>query len=709
MSTQEAREDHEHDAQDAQDMQDMHTTPPAAETAKGDTWVAPYFTRYKRHLAQALALGVLTFIFAAMLMFTSGYLISRCAERPDGGIFVVLVPVAFVQIFGIGKPILRYIERLVSHDWVFRMTSDLRLRLYTALESQAMRLSRTSRTGDFLGLVAEDIGHLQNLYLRTIFPTVIGWVLFALVSIFFGIFDLRFGLAMLVILALVVFALPLISLLVNRARIEREKARKNELYSNLTDNVLGATDWVFSGRGEQYIKTAKAQSEAVHKDKAALDSYYRTNDLVATVILAVGAVVVFVWAASFFGGEGAPRANWIAAFVLGFFPLVEAFMPLTAAVTQVNVYRDSTKRLNEYPTITDNDLGVDPETFDTVSAVRFAIDDLMNQGGETSAVRGTPNKASAAEASSAMTCSAVLTNSGTADSAASAATQSASAVHGSPTEVGFASTDEPISGTNETLADSSTTYDIQGKIDPVRITIKNVAFAYEGEKLVLDGVSIDIAPGSKVAILGRSGSGKSTLARLIRGDEEPTQGEILIDGKPAHELDEAMPHTIGVVQQSAYLFNRTLRENLQIGREDATDEEIWAALDAVELGQMARALPKGLDTMVDEAGMRFSGGERHRITLARVLLSRTGAILLDEPTVGLDPITESALLETLFKIAAHKTLVMITHHLQDIERFDRVIFIEDGKVEMDGSPAELAQTNERFRNLRQFDFGIMVK
>ncbi len=635
-------------------MRDVATTaaPQSGEQTK-DTWVRPYFNRYRKHLGQALALGVLTFVCAAMLMFCAGYLISRCAERPEGGIFVVLVPVAFVQIFGMGKPIVRYIERLVSHDWVFRMTSDLRLRLYTALERSAMTLRRSHQTGDFLGLIAEDIGHLQNLYLRTIFPTVIGWILLALVCVFYGVFDILFALAMLVVLGLVVFALPLVSLLRNRERIEREKTLKNELYADLADNVIGSGDWVYSGREDEYLEHAKRADAAMHDESSALSSYYRANDLVATVILGVGAVAVFVWAATYFGGAGLPRADWIAAFVLGFFPLVEVFMPLTAAATQVNVYRDSTKRLNDYPTIDDDDLGLDPETFDTVSAVRFAIDDLMSQSDET-----TPS---------------------------------------APTIPAFEQ--------RAADSDSETPTDIPPSAP---VSVSHVSFGYGDGRLVLDDVSLDVAAGEKVAILGRSGSGKSTLASLIRGDLTPAQGDVRIAGKDVGAYGNGICHWIGVVQQSAYLFNRTLRDNLRIGRIDATDEEIWTALEAVELSDMVSKLPKGLDTMVDEEGMRFSGGERHRIALARVLLAKVPVILLDEPTVGLDPITESALISTLFSIAADKTLLMITHHLQDIERFNRVVFIEDGKVILDGSPAYLNETSERFRSLRAFDLGLTV-
>ncbi|MBQ9068048.1 MAG: ATP-binding cassette domain-containing protein, partial [Eggerthellaceae bacterium] len=264
------------------------------------------------------------------------------------------------------------------------------------------------------------------------------------------------------------------------------------------------------------------------------------------------------------------------------------------------------------------------------------------------------------------------------------------------------------SGGAETFADDAryADTDLAGPVGAVGIAIEGVSFAYDDGRTVLDGVSLEIPPGQKVAVLGRSGSGKSTLASLIRGDLTPTSGSIRIDGTHVSQIGEDVFRYIGVVQQEAYLFNRTLRDNLLIGREDATDEEVWAALDAVELGEMARRLPQGLDTMVDEAGLRFSGGERHRIALARVLLAHVPVILLDEPTVGLDPLTENALLDTLFSSMADKTFVMITHHLQGIERFDRVVFIEDGRIERDGSPADLHATSERSRALRSFDRGI---
>lgn len=149
----------------------------------------------------------------------------------------------------------------------------------------------------------------------------------------------------------------------------------------------------------------------------------------------------------------------------------------------------------------------------------------------------------------------------------------------------------------------------------------------------------------------------------------------------------------------------TVLENLRIGRADATEEEVWDVLEQVGLRPMVERLPQGLSTMVDEAGLRFSGGERHRIALARVLLQDVPVVILDEPTVGLDPLTERALLDTVLHALDGKTVIMITHHLAGVGAMDRVVFLEHGRIELDGAPDELARTSERYRSLLAFDRG----
>ncbi|MEQ3364055.1 thiol reductant ABC exporter subunit CydC [Raoultibacter massiliensis] len=573
-------------------------------TLKTDRWIKPFFKQYRRALVLALVLGLATFVFAGALMFTSGYLISRAAEMP-GNILMIHLPVIFVRVFGIGKPIFQYFERLTSHDWVLRMTSSLRLKLYASLEGDAVFFKRSRRTGDVLGLLAEDIGHIQNLYLRTVFPTIVAYLLYIVIVIGLGFFSLWFALAVLLVLGVIVFLVPLVSALANGARLMRRKAMKNELYSELTDNVLGVSDWIFSHRGDEYLKRYKATEQAMRALDESMERFARRRDLVASVLYATVAVMLLVWAGSLFGGAHGGAANWIAAFVLGFFPLIDAFAPLPAAATEASAYRDSVVRLNALP--------------------------VEKQTG--------------------------------------------------------AAAPEPA--------------------ESLDIVIENLAFRYPGtEKDVLDSVTLSVKHGERLAILGKSGSGKSTLTSLIRGDLVPSSGSVALGGVPAHLLGDAMARYIGVIQQQTYLFNRTLRENLQIGRGDASDAEIWDVLDKVGLKPMVERLPEGLDTLVDEAGMRFSGGERHRIALARVLLQNVPIIMLDEPTVGLDPATEKALLETFFETTRDKTLIMVTHHLQGVAMMDRVVFVEDGKLALSGSPAELEEKSSRYRQLLAFDRGI---
>ncbi|WP_445449863.1 amino acid ABC transporter ATP-binding/permease protein, partial [Enterococcus faecalis] len=226
-------------------------------------------------------------------------------------------------------------------------------------------------------------------------------------------------------------------------------------------------------------------------------------------------------------------------------------------------------------------------------------------------------------------------------------------------------------------------------------------------KQVLSGIDLTLQPGEKIAILGRSGSGKSTLANLIRGDLKATEGKITLNGEETYAFGDAISNYLGVIHQTPYLFHTTIANNLRIGNEAATEEALWQVLARVGLKELVESLPEGLETMVDEAGLRFSGGERQRLALGRILLQEAPIILLDEPTVGLDPVTEQALIDTFFHELQEKTVIWITHHLQGIDAMDQVIFIEDGRLTMKGSPEELQRTNAHYQKLKQIDKGII--
>lgn len=576
---------------------------PILKAFEKDTWVKPYLQRYKAPLMLAIFLGFCTFFSAGALMFNSGYLISKSASLPEN-ILLVYVPIVLTRAFGVSRPVFRYIERLTSHNWVLKMTSKLRRKLYHTLEKDAMVFKQKYRMGDILGLLAEDIQYIQNLYLRTIFPLIIALILYAFIVIAVGVFSIFFALYLALLLFIVVIVLPVWSVVVNGARQEREKTLKTELYTDLTDNVLGVADWIFSQRGSEYVDTHLQVEQELYQVQDQKRLFNRRVHVLFQLIYSFVVIGLIVWTSQHFVGNHGGAANWIAAFVLSAFPVVDAFVVLPEAMQESNVYKDSINRLN-------------------------ALDE-------------TPDEA--------------------------------------PKNI---------------------------EVTDTRIQVEDLSFSYD-HHLVLDRLDLTIEPGEKIAILGKSGSGKSTLASLIRGDLKPQNGLLTLGGVPTYQFGDAMSHYISVIQQAPYLFHTTILNNVRMANTNKSEEEVWQVLERVGLKKLVEQLPEGLHTMVDEAGLRFSGGERHRMALARILLQDTPIVLLDEPTVGLDPLTEQALIDTFFSQLQDKTVIWITHHLQGIEIMDRVIFIEDGRLEMSGTPADLSQNNARFQQLKAIDEGKVV-
>lgn len=207
-----------------------------------------------------------------------------------------------------------------------------------------------------------------------------------------------------------------------------------------------------------------------------------------------------------------------------------------------------------------------------------------------------------------------------------------------------------------------------------------------------------------MAVLGRSGAGKSTLLKLIQGAITPESGRVTINGVSADRFGEHIPEVMAMLNQSPYLFDTSVANNIRLGRPDAAEDEVRHVSRLVGLDMLIESLPAGYATPMLEAGQRFSGGERQRIALARILLQNTPVVLLDEPTVGLDPKTEQSLLATIFDALQGKTLLWITHHLLGVHQMDKVIFLENGKITMSGPHAELMARNAHYRQLHHLDY-----
>ncbi|MCW1874665.1 cysteine/glutathione ABC transporter ATP-binding protein/permease CydC [Erwinia sp. INIA-01] len=229
------------------------------------------------------------------------------------------------------------------------------------------------------------------------------------------------------------------------------------------------------------------------------------------------------------------------------------------------------------------------------------------------------------------------------------------------------------------------------------VTLRDVSFRYaSSDPLALESVSLDIASGEHIALLGRTGCGKSTLLQLLTRAWDPQQGEIMLNGIPLTNWSEAdLRSRTSVVTQRVHLFTSTLRDNLLLAAPNASDEELSTALHQVGLDKLLDN-EQGLNAWLGEGGRQLSGGELRRLGLARALLHNGDLLLLDEPTEGLDAETEQQILSLLRKVSKGKTLIMVTHRLRGLANFDRICVMDSGRIIEQGDHQKLVADRGRY-------------
>ncbi|MBS4220198.1 thiol reductant ABC exporter subunit CydC [Bacillus sp. FJAT-49711] len=569
-------------------------------------YIKPYLIQFKWSIIVTVFLGILTVLAASMLTFTSGYLITRASEMP-ATILLLYIPIVGVRTFGISRAVTRYLERLTGHNTVLKILSNMRVKLYSILEPQALFIRSRFKTGDLLGTLADDIEHLQDAYIRTIFPTIIALFLFFYSVVVLALFDWIFAIFISFCLSIIVFVYPLISLYILKKHQLQLKGIRSQLYQSFTDAIFGLTDWMISGRKETFIKEFTRKSKKSDEIQKKLENWNQSRTFQLQLLSGVILIFVGVWAGkAALNGEIAP--TYIAAFTLVTLPILEGLIPVSQAIERIPTYQESLQRIEN---------------------IRLHV----------------PKK--------------------------------------ERLQVQLNKTCEPY------------------------IMLKDVTYRYEAERnAALEKISLSIPYGQKIAILGKSGAGKTTLMQLMLGVLKPKSGKIQIGGNAPDMYGEHITSIMSVLNQKPYLFATSVKNNIHLGNQQATIKDIENVIRDVKLEDYIRSLPNGIETQMEETGQRFSGGERQRIALARILLKNSPIVLLDEPTIGLDPITEADLLETIFTGLKGKTMIMITHHLIGMEHMDQIIFLDKGKIAMSGTHEQLMATNERYRQLYLLDRGF---
>ncbi len=235
-----------------------------------------------------------------------------------------------------------------------------------------------------------------------------------------------------------------------------------------------------------------------------------------------------------------------------------------------------------------------------------------------------------------------------------------------------------------------------------KIEFRDVSFSYNDDAPALKHISLTALPGQTLALVGSTGSGKSTVLNLLSRFYEPSAGEILLDGAPISEISkEWLRDNTGFVTQEAFLFNTTIRENLTLAKHRASDEELWSALEAANAADFIRALPEGLDAKAGERGIRFSGGEKQRLSIARALLKNPPLLLLDEATSALDNTTERLVQQALDRLRSNRTSFVIAHRLSTIRNADLICVLHKGELVESGRHEELLEKNGHYTHLQR--------
>ena len=247
------------------------------------------------------------------------------------------------------------------------------------------------------------------------------------------------------------------------------------------------------------------------------------------------------------------------------------------------------------------------------------------------------------------------------------------------------------------------------------ITLQDVRFNYSAntERNVIDGISLSIKKGEKVAFVGENGAGKTTLIKLIEGLYRPTSGEILIDGAPIETLDDkSLRSCIATVVQKPVHYSFTIAENILMRevQNDADRKKVRKALEESGLWERVSSLPKGMDSVLgkefDEDGIELSGGESQKLAIARALYEDAGVLILDEPANSLDPLAESEMYGRMFAAGKDRTLILISHRLYSTRKADRICFIENGKIAEEGTHEELMKMCGKYATMYQLQAGL---
>ncbi|MBV1849142.1 thiol reductant ABC exporter subunit CydC [Catellatospora tritici] len=567
---------------------------------------------FRWRLLGAGLLAALTEAAGLGLMATATWLLCTAAGQPP--LIALSVAIVVVRTLAIGRGVLRYVERLASHDAVLRMVTEVRARIFATLVARPAA-APALRRGDLLSRMVSDVDAVQDLMVRVLLPMASAGLVGAAAVAAATFADPLVALVLAVGLLLGGAALPaLAARLAARAGARLAPLRARYAVDTI-DLVHGAADLAAYGARDRFEARGAAHAAELAAAERELARRAFAVDAAATVLSGATAVAVLVTGLAR-GVDGV----WLAALTVAALATGELSLSLLMAARKSAEIRGSLHRISEL-----------------LAGAEGLTPTPVPSPGTAAAARPKPAQATAG-------CS-------------------------GPVEA------EPdSSGAGRPVPEG-----------PLTLRLVGATVRYPGAAApALSGVDLELPPDRHIAIVGPSGSGKSTLLGLLTGAVAPQSGRAEADGVPITAYDpERWPAVVTGLLADAYLFHASVRDNLLLGRPDATDDELRTACEIAGLGEWVAV--HGLDVRVGEDGAELSGGQRQRLALARAVLADPRLLLLDEPTEGLDPARADAVLAAVLAHRRGRGTVVVTHRLTGLDAFDEVVVLDAGRVHERGT------------------------
>ncbi len=554
--------------------------------------------KFKWIMAFTTLIGFLTIGSSIGLLMVSAWLISKAAIHTP--LAFLQVSVVGVRFFGISRGVLRYSERLLSHNTTFKLLAKFRVWFYEAIEPLAPAGLAKFRSGDLLARIVADVENLEHIYIRIIYPPIVAVGIILMMYFIFGFFSPIISVIIVITLLLAGIFVPNFTKRIGRNLGKQLVETRTKLNILSIDLTQGLTELIVFNEREKFEKEYKKTSRRLNYLQFKMFFIDGLNESLITLVMNISLLFTMIYAIPEVAIGNLTGIN-LAVLIVGTMSAFEAVLPIPTMIHHLETSISSGRRI-------------------------FEIID------EKSTIDETESK--------------------------------------------------------------------KNNISYFSIKFDNVNFGYEQNKIVLKNANFEIKSNEKIVIVGQSGSGKSTIINLLFRFWDVNSGKILIGSENVKSLNlDYLRSKMALVSQNSHFFNGTILQNLQLAKENLTEEEIQSVLEKVKMSDKINTLPEKINTWVGENGIKLSGGEKQRLAIARMLLKDAEILVFDEPTANLDSLNEKSIFEMIFEVSANKTLVFITHRLLNLEKFDKILVMKDGEIIGDGNPTEIIKTNSHLIKL----------